>query len=73
MVAVWLRLVLPLPSRAAKSLLIGLPPVDVSVINGGGIRADLPAGDITVNETNAVLPYNDTLVVLNVTGAAVSR
>ncbi len=44
---------------------------DVALVNGGGIRADLPAGDITYGDILAVHPYGNTLCVVEVTGQAI--
>ena len=44
-------------------------PVDAAVTNGGGIRASIPAGDITKKDINTVLPFGKTLYIVKVTGA----
>ncbi len=44
---------------------------DIALHNDGGIRADLDAGPITYAELYAVLPFDDTLVNLDLTGAQV--
>lgn len=44
---------------------------DVAVHNDGGIRAPLDAGPITYAELYAVLPFDNTLVGLDLTGAQV--
>ncbi|HIU64556.1 MAG TPA: 5'-nucleotidase C-terminal domain-containing protein [Candidatus Avacidaminococcus intestinavium] len=41
---------------------------DISIQNGGGVRVDLPQGDITVEKIYTVLPFKNTLVQLNATG-----
>ena len=41
----------------------------VALTNGGGIRASIPAGDITKTNVNAVLPFGNTVAVVYVTGA----
>ncbi len=41
---------------------------DIALVNGGGIRADLPAGDITYADMLAVHPYGNTLCVTRATG-----
>lgn len=41
---------------------------DIAFINGGGIRADLPEGDITYGDMVAVHPYGNTLCVAKVSG-----
>ena len=33
---------------------------DVAMINGGGIRADLPQGDVTYNHLVSIFPFNNT-------------
>lgn len=43
--------------------------VDCAIINGGGIRASVPAGDITLNTSKSVQPYDNQLYVFKVTGA----
>jgi len=42
----------------------------VAVTNGGGIRATIPAGKITMNDINTVLPFGNTVAVIYVTGEA---
>jgi len=41
---------------------------DAALTNGGGIRASIDAGDITRGEVITVLPFNNTVVVVEVTG-----
>ena len=41
---------------------------DIGVVNGGGIRADLPEGDITYADMLAVHPFGNTLCVVKATG-----
>ena len=41
---------------------------DVAFVNGGGIRADIPAGDITYEQVIAVHPYGNMLTVVEATG-----
>ena len=43
--------------------------VDAAVTNGGGIRASIAAGDITKKDINTVLPFGNTLSIVQVTGA----
>ncbi len=45
--------------------------VDIAVTNAGGLRADIDAGPITLQEVYAVLPFNNTLVMMDLTGAQV--
>lgn len=41
---------------------------DIAMMNGGGIRADLDAGDITYGELFKVQPFNNLLVKFELTG-----
>lgn len=41
---------------------------DIAIVNGGGIRADLPAGDITYGNILDVHPYGNMLTVVEATG-----
>ncbi|WP_186321298.1 5'-nucleotidase C-terminal domain-containing protein [Bacillus sp. FJAT-22090] len=43
--------------------------VVMALQNGGGIRAGIDAGPITVGDVITVLPYNNTLATMEVTGA----
>ena len=47
-------------------------PLDqvVALTNGGGIREDIKAGEITKKAVNTVLPFGNTVKVVYVTGAA---
>lgn len=40
----------------------------VCIANGGGIRADLPAGDVTYGVVTTVLPFGNTIEVLAISG-----
>lgn len=44
---------------------------DIGYFNGGGIRSDIKSGDITYNDLLDVLPYNNTGVVVEVSGAVI--
>ncbi len=41
---------------------------DIGFINGGGIRADMNAGDVTFNDILSVFPFNNLVCVAEVTG-----
>lgn len=43
---------------------------DVAISNGGGIRAALPAGTITVGTIVGILPFDNTIIATNLTGAS---
>ncbi len=42
---------------------------EIGLMNGGGIRASIPAGEITLEEILTVLPFGNTITTLQVTGA----
>ena len=44
---------------------------DFTIVNGGGIRASLSAGDVTLGELNAVLPFTNIVTVCDITGEEV--
>ena len=46
---------------------------DIAYFNGGGIRFDIKAGEITYNDLLSVLPYNNTGVVVEVSGETVLK
>ena len=41
---------------------------DIAIVNGGGIRVSIPAGDITMNDILRVHPFGNMLTVIEVTG-----
>ena len=41
---------------------------DIAIVNGGGIRDDIPAGDITYGRLIEVYPFDNELTVVEVTG-----
>ncbi len=63
-------------AAAMKSKITALlPPSELSTIqgyvalqNGGGIREMIPAGEITMGEVRAVMPFDNSLVAVKVTG-----
>jgi len=48
-------------------------PADIAMHNNGGIRAGLPKGPITYGQLYAVLPFDNQLIALDLTGAQVLR
>ncbi len=47
------------------------PDTVVALTNGGGIRASFDAGDITVGEVLTVMPFGNSLAIMNLTGAEI--
>lgn len=46
---------------------------DIAITNGGGIRASIPAGEITKKEVVTVLPFGNYVVTKKVTGANIIK
>ena len=44
---------------------------DIGYMNGGGIRANIPEGDVTFNHLLNVLPFNNTVVLAEVSGQTI--
>jgi 2',3'-cyclic-nucleotide 2'-phosphodiesterase/3'-nucleotidase len=51
----------------------GAARVDIAMQNPGGVRADVPAGPITVGRLYEVMPFDNTIVTMSLTGAQVRR
>lgn len=45
-----------------------LKNADIALMNGGGIRASIDEGEITMGELRTVMPFGNTLFVLDLTG-----
>ncbi|PTQ53096.1 MAG: 5'-nucleotidase [Brockia lithotrophica] len=48
-----------------------IPETQLALVNGGGIRASIPAGDVTLGQVLEVMPFNNMLVILRLTGAEI--
>lgn len=55
------------------SWLAALPWVQAAITNAGGIRQDLAAGPVRVRDVASVLPFNNFLVVVELTGAELKQ
>jgi len=49
------------------------PSADIAVTNRGGIRTDLPAGEITVSDLVNLLPFENTVVMATVPGRVIMQ
>lgn len=45
----------------------------IAINNAGGVRSDLPQGPLTVAQVHELLPFDDTIVLMNMNGADVVR
>jgi 5'-nucleotidase len=50
-------------------MLAARPEADVALANGGGLRADLPAGELTYGELFEAMPFDNRFALVTVTGA----
>jgi 5'-nucleotidase / UDP-sugar diphosphatase len=55
----------------AQGFLFNAPTADVAIQNSGGCRTDIQEGNITFSSIFAILPFANTLVTLNLTGAQI--
>lgn len=59
----------PLGRMVAEAVKQAMPGADVGLTNAGGIRANLPAGELTFGQVFEVLPFDNRVVALHLTGA----
>ncbi|MCG5058805.1 MAG: 5'-nucleotidase C-terminal domain-containing protein [Limnoraphis sp. WC205] len=45
----------------------------IAIVNGGGIRASIPAGEVTVGQVLEVLPFGNTVTRLDLTGSQIKQ
>lgn len=56
-----------------NSWLLFDPLAEVAITNAGGIRSSLPAGSITVGDVFGMLPFDNTIIAVNLTGATLKQ
>ncbi len=54
----------------ACDIYIAATGADVAIMNGGNIRATVPAGPVTARDINTVFPFGNLIVVKEITGQA---
>ena len=59
-----------LGNLVAEAALAATPSAEIAMVNGGGLRAALPAGQLTYGDVLAVLPFGNTLATLTLRGGA---
>ncbi|RUO48788.1 bifunctional metallophosphatase/5'-nucleotidase [Pseudidiomarina aquimaris] len=57
----------------AEAFLASAPQADFALQNGGGVRTDLNAGALTIADAYRLLPFANTLVEVQITGAEVKQ
>lgn len=50
-----------------------LGKADLSVVNGGGIRSSIAAGDVTIKDVMTVLPFDNSIMVVEMSGASIAK
>ncbi len=63
----------PLGNLFADLTLEAVPDADVAILNGGGLRADLPAGPLTYGALYAAMPFDNRLARVKMTAADLAR
>ena len=53
----------------ADQMLKARPKADASLTNGGGLRADLPAGELTYGALHSLVPFDNRFAMVEVNGA----
>ncbi len=56
----------------ADAMLTAFPGADGAITNSGGLRADLPAGTVRKSDVQAVMPFENRLVMVDIDGAHLS-
>jgi 5'-nucleotidase/UDP-sugar diphosphatase len=66
---------MPLGNLVADSWLARFPYADVAAVNGGGIRGDriYAQGPISYQTVQTILPFGNTIVLINMTGEEISQ
>lgn len=63
----------PLGNLIADLTREAAPEADIGMSNGGGLRADLPTGPLTYGKLFNVIPFDNQLAVMRVTGAELEK
>jgi 2',3'-cyclic-nucleotide 2'-phosphodiesterase (5'-nucleotidase family) len=56
-----------------ESWLLGYPAADVAITNPGGIRDDLKAGPVTLADVISVMPFDNVLIQVKMTGKQITQ
>jgi 5'-nucleotidase len=52
---------------------VARPDADVAITNGGGLRADIPAGPLTYGRLHTAMPFDNRFARMSLTGAQLRR
>ena len=62
-----------LHSVVSQAFLMQSRRADIALQNGGGVRTDLPAGELSIAQVYQLLPFSNTLIHLEMTGAEIKQ
>ncbi len=62
-----------LQAMVVKAWLAGYPSADVAITNLGGLRAPIPPGEITLGDIVGVMPFDNTIIEVQLTGAQLMK
>jgi 5'-nucleotidase len=57
----------------ADLMLVAHPEAQVSLTNGGGLAAELPAGELTYGQLYEAIPFDNRFAIIDITGADLRR
>lgn len=60
-----------LGNLVAEAMLARAPGAEITITNGGGLRAGLPAGQVTLGDVLTTLPFGNTIAIMGLRGADV--
>ena len=63
----------PLGNLFADLMRAARPGADVALTNGGGLRADLPAGELTYGDLYESMPFDNRFATVKLTGAQLAK
>jgi 2',3'-cyclic-nucleotide 2'-phosphodiesterase (5'-nucleotidase family) len=63
----------PLGNLFADLMRAARPDADVALTNGGGLRADLPAGELTYGDLYEAMPFDNRFATVSVTGGQLAH
>ncbi len=62
-----------LEQAIVNSWLLADPSADIAITNAGGIRIDLPAGQIDVGTVVSLMPFDNTIIAVEVSGQVIEQ
>jgi len=63
----------PLGNLFTDLMIAAMPNVDIAITNGGGLRADLPAGPLTFGQLFEAMPFDNRFAVVELQGKHIRK